>query len=314
MEHCQADANLTILSPGLCTLVVDAGRPRTRNLGVPVGGAADRVSWAVGNALLDNPPDAAALEVRLAGPTVQADADLACVVFGAPFDLDVDGHPIPAGRTFTLPEGVPLCIRGSPAGCCAYLCVAGGFRMPPVLASRSSLQPLRAGDVLPCVGRDVPGRCLTPQLIEEEADLLGPIPEPVALRVLPGPQADLFPRQEAEETFLVTPESNRMGLRLRGRPLPVPPGEMISEPVCPGTVQVTRDGQRIVLGVDGQTIGGYPKVAQVIAADLDRLGRLRPGQEVRFEPVTLAKAEDLHRRRQEQLIRLVRCVRTAAGY
>src|SRR4029077_14186430 len=81
---------LRLLSAGLCTLVVDAGRPRTRSLGVPVGGAADRVAWAVGNALLDNPPDAAALEVRLAGPSLRADADLACVVVGAPFDVDVD--------------------------------------------------------------------------------------------------------------------------------------------------------------------------------------------------------------------------------
>jgi antagonist of KipI len=307
-------ARLTVLSPGLCTLVSDAGRLRTRSLGVPVGGAADRVCWSVANALLDNPPDAAALEVRLAGPTVLADADLACVVFGAPFDVDLAGRRVPPGRTFTLPAGVRLHVGGAPTGCCGYLCLAGGILTPAVLDSRSSLQPLRSGDVLPCQAGRVAGRSLSAELLAEEFDLLDTGPEPIALRVLPGAQADLFPPQEPTETFRVTPQSNRMGLRLQGRPLPVPPGELLSEPVCPGTVQVTRDGQRIILGVDGQTIGGYPKVAQAIAADLDRLGRLRPGQEVRFEPVTLTEAERLYRQRQERLARLLQRIRAAAGF
>jgi antagonist of KipI len=92
-----------------------------------------------------------------------------------------------------------------------------------------------------------------------------------------------------------------MGLRLKGEALPVPPREMVSEPVCPGTVQVTRDGQLIVLGMDGQTIGGYPKVAHLIAADLDAAGQLRPGAAVGFEEVSLQEAERLWCVRQEEL-------------
>src|SRR5207248_11220518 len=95
----------------------------------------------------------------------------------------------------------------------------------------------------------------------------------------------------AGRAFRVTAAGNRMGLRLQGEALPVPAREMVSEPVCPGSVQVTRDGQCIVLGVDGQTIGGYPKVAQVIGADLDKLGQLRPGERIDFERVTLEEAE-----------------------
>jgi antagonist of KipI len=99
-----------------------------------------------------------------------------------------------------------------------------------------------------------------------------------------------------------------MGLRLLGAPLERPAREMLSEPVCPGTVQVTNDGQCIILGVDGQTIGGYPKIAQVISADLDQLGQLRPGDAIQFQPVSLVEAEDLYRQRQtwlkEWLIRL----------
>ena len=101
---------------------------------------------------------------------------------------------------------------------------------------------------------------------------------------------EFYPR-----AFTVTPASNRMGLRLQSDPLTLPARELVSEPVCPGAVQVTRDGQCIVLGVDGQTIGGYPKIAQVIQADLHHLGQLRPGNRLRFVPVALADAEAAYR-------------------
>src|SRR3954451_11922315 len=97
-----AIATLTLLSPGLYTLLVDRGRPRTRSLGVPVGGAADCFSLALGNALVGNPPDVPALEVCLNGPVLCADEDLACVLFGAPFELSAGGHRFAAGKTFTL--------------------------------------------------------------------------------------------------------------------------------------------------------------------------------------------------------------------
>jgi antagonist of KipI len=130
------------------------------------------------------------------------------------------------------------------------------------------------------------------------------------LRVLDGPQASWFPAEAlfGSRRFSVSQASNRMGLRLQGEPLPVPARELVSEPVCPGAVQVTRDGQCIILGVDGQTIGGYPKIAQVISADLDSLGQLRPGEEIRFARVSMEEAETAARLRrtklQEWLIRL----------
>ena len=124
----------------------------------------------------------------------------------------------------------------------------------------------------------------------------------MTLRALPGPQADWFDLPAFfGPPFTVTPASNRMGLRLAGEPLQRKPGELVSEPVAPGAVQVTHDGLPVVLGVDGQTIGGYPKVAHVIAADMDRLGQLRPGQEVRFELVSVENATAVYRGRQTQL-------------
>ena len=287
------DAILKVLQPGLCTLVVDYGRPHCRSLGVPVGGAADRTALAVGNALVGNPPDAAALEVALAGPTLAADAELACVLYGAPFDLSTDRRPLAAGKTFTLQPGEVLHAGGTARGARAYFCVRGGLQTPVVLGSRSSLAPLHAGAELPCHSG-----MIRPHFVRFEEERS----DPAVLRVLDGAQAEWFSGQEFYAgCYTVAPASNRMGLRLTGPPLRPPEREMVSEPVCPGSVQVTRDGQCIVLGVDGQTIGGYPKIAQVVSADLDTLGQLRPGDRVVFRRVTLAEAEGLYREKQARL-------------
>lgn len=291
--------SLRVLEAGLQTLLVDYGRPASRSLGVPVGGAADRWSLALGNALVGNAPDAAALEVTLAGPTLQAEAQIAAVLFGASFDLASDRQPLQAGKTFTLQPGDILRIRGTPRGVRAYLCVAGGFITPKVLGSRSALAPIEAGQRLTCSPAALPQRFL-----DASANITLPAQLPQTLRFLPGAQADWFDAAHfVHQTYAVSPASNRMGLRLKGEPLPRPSREMISEPVCPGTVQVTNDGQCIVLGVDGQTIGGYPKVAQVIRADLDYLGQLRPGDAVHFKPVTLDEAEAAYRHRLAELRR-----------
>jgi biotin-dependent carboxylase-like uncharacterized protein len=285
---------LTVRKPGPSTLVVDRGRPHSRSLGVPVGGAADRTALALGNALVGNPLDAAALEISLAGPTLFAHGEVACVLYGAQFTLGSDRQALTAGTTFTLEAGEELQIGGTRAGMRAYLCVRGGFQTPVILGSRSALQPIQAGDDLPCfTGRIAPRFIHLPSI--ESAG-------PHLLRVIAGPQASWFRSAEFyEQTFTVRPASNRMGLRLEGRPLTLPDRELVSEPVAPGAVQVTADGQCIVLGVDGQTIGGYPKIAHVIAADLDALGQLRPDARVHFQLLELADAVRLQREKQQEL-------------
>ncbi len=286
--------SLRVLEPGLQTLVVDFGRPSSRSLGVPVGGAADRWSLALGNALVGNPPDAAALEICLAGPTLQAGCDLGCIVFGAPFELFRGDERLFVGHTFTLHRDEVLRIAGTTVGMRAYLCVRGGFREPETLGSRSAFEPVRRGQELICEPSELPGRFI--DVHDSTYGVAAP------LRALPGPQANWFDLSEFfGPPFTVNPASNRMGLRLQGKPLQRKPGELVSEPVGPGAVQVVNDGQCIVLGVDGQTIGGYPKVAHVIAADLDRLGQLRPGQEVQFQMVSIEEANAVYRGRQAQL-------------
>ncbi len=275
---------LQVLTPGLLSLPVGVPRPGRRALGVTPGGPADSASFALGNALVGNPPHTPAVEVSLLGPTLRATADTGCVVFGAPFQLTRDGEPLEPNHTFTLRAGQTLRIAGTPSGCRAYLCVPGGFELPPVPT------PLAGGDLLACAESRVRGRSIAPPA------------SPTLLRVLPGPQCDWFP----DDTFYTRPwtvgeASNRMGVRLTGEPIAKRGGELVSEPVNTGAVQVTHDGRPIILGVDGQTIGGYPKVAHVIRADLDRIGQLRPGAVVQFERASLETAALLKRERQVEL-------------
>ena len=292
--------SLRVLSPGLHSLLVDAGRPGSRSLGVPVGGAADRAALAVGNALVGNRPDAPAVEFTLSGPTLAAEHHAAGVVFGAPFTVSVNGRPVPAGTTFTLAPGDTLAVGGTPTGARGYLCVAGGFAGPTVLGSRSGLDPLAAGEVLTCP----PSRC------EPRGLGFACLPSPrrggagggvAELFVLDGPQRDWFDDSFFTRDYAVTPAANRMGVRLAGEPLTRRPGELVSEAVAPGAVQVTNDGLPVVLGVDGQTIGGYPKVAHVIRADLDLVGQLRPGDRVRFVRVTTDEAATAARERAAEV-------------
>lgn len=280
--------SLVVLEPGIESRIVDEGRPRTRSLGVPVGGAADRRSLMLGNSLLGNLPYTPALEIALKGPRLRAEYDIGCVLFGAPFEMHRAGYRVPVGHTFTLHAGEELRIGGTAYGMRAYLCVRGGFDTPSILGSHSGLHNVGPGETLPCRSSQILGRsCPEVQPL---------FPGETLVRIVPGLQASWFNEAEFHaQCFAVTPASNRMGVRLHGTALTMPEREMVSEPVCPGAVQVTRDGQCIVLGMDGQTIGGYPKIAQVIRADLDLLGQMRPRQSIRFQKITLTEANELDR-------------------
>jgi biotin-dependent carboxylase-like uncharacterized protein len=300
---------------GLASLIVDCGRPRSRNLGVPVGGAADRSALALGNAILGNAPDAAALEITLVGPTLTAVDQVAVVLAGAPFALHADQRSLRVNHSFTLEPGEILRIGGTPRGARAYLCVAGGFQTEVILDSRSSLTPLPAGTELVCAQSARRPSFVRPDVSTHVITALAPGlgSGRHKLRVVPGPQADWFPSSPGESHwYTVSPASDRMGLRLTGPTLQVPPRELVSEAVAPGAIQITRDGQPIVLGIDGQTIGGYPKIAQVIAADLDLVGQLRPGDQVAFDMIPLEQAENAFRWRTRRLDNLCQRIRLAA--
>ncbi len=287
--------SLRVIEPGLYSLLVGRKRPASRHLGVPVGGPADFATCDLGNSLVGNAPDALALEVALSGPILQVEVPLAGVVFGAPFQLSASsGQLFEVGRTFNLAAGEQLKIGGTPSGCRAYLCVIGGFVGPVILGSSSALAPIRHDDLLLCGASSMKPR----------SGIAPPLRNSKVIRVLPGPQANWFvDRDFFNQIYTVAGASDRMGVRLLGTPLTRPTRELVSEAVAPGAVQITNDGLPVILGVDGQTIGGYPKIAHVIRADFDCVGQLRPGSTVQFEEVTSEQAELAHRDQSKLLKR-----------
>ncbi|APW59326.1 biotin-dependent carboxyltransferase family protein [Paludisphaera borealis] len=285
---------LLVVNPGLWTTVQDLGRPGFREWGVPVGGAFDRRSLALANAFAGNPPDAAGLELTLHGGVFEARCDLGIALAGADMEasiVDPDGgrRSVISPSSTTLKAGERLILGRATAGARTYLAVAGGF------GGRSSERPVRAGDFLPAVPSRLHGR--RPRPVESAAT--DPIGEP--FRCLPGPDSSSLADSEAlwNQPFQVGLRSNRMGLRLEGEPLAVvPEAERLSAPVAPGAIQAA-GGRLIVLGVACGTMGGYPHVAQVISADLDRVGQLRSGDGLRFRRVTIDEARRLDRQARE---------------
>lgn len=304
---------LAVIDPGLFATVQDLGRPGFRAWGVPPGGAFDRGSAALANALLGNGPGCAVIEVTLRGGVFEARAPLALAVSGASgADVLVPGLPRVSLRPpacFPLSTGDRLAFPAALGGVRAYLAVLGGWLTPEVLGSRSSETPLRAGDVIPCRPGWTPVRRLHAGLDE------GPRPAGRTVRVVDGPDAATLatPWPEDGSTYRVNARSDRMGLRLEGPPMAVRSGpDRVSAPVSFGAVQAA-GGQPLVLGVACGTMGGYPHVAHVVSADLDRLARSGPGDALRFVRVSLGEARRLDRdARAAVAVRLAK-VRAAAG-
>ena len=281
-------AAITVIQPGLFTTVQDLGRPGHRAAGVPLSGAADPVSLRLANLLVGNAEGAAAIECTLLGPTLRFEQDSLVALVGGDFP------GLPGGVATRVAAGTVLPLGHATKGCRGSLAVAGGIEVEPVLGSRSTLvlaalggfagRPLRAGDGL------VVGASETAS--SRWAAVMPPRGRSQALRVIPGEQVEAFATQAWRQGFRASSRSDRMGVRLEGDPLPGAAAfaGMASVAVFPGTVQVPPDGQPIVLLADAQTIGGYPVLGQVIAADLPRMAQLRPGDDLRFEPVTLAEA------------------------
>jgi biotin-dependent carboxylase-like uncharacterized protein len=289
---------ITVVQPGLLTTIQDLGRPGWRRLGITAGGAMDTLSLRLANLLVGNPEDSPALEVTLRGPTLKFDGSALVSICGGDFEIRVDGHSQSASRPFVVFPGETLSVGTARRGCRAYLAVAGGLRVEACLGGRGTDlragfggvdgRALRAGDVLTGSAIKTP---TVPDgwFVSDDwrADLSGR----VSLRALRGEHAGEFATTVFDHEFEVSSHSDRMGLRLQGPALARARGvELLSTAVMPGTIQIPPDGQPIVLAADCQTIGGYPRAAHVITADLPSLGQLRPGDQVRFVELDLAAA------------------------
>ena len=305
-------ASLQVIKPGLLTTVQDLGRYGHQAFGVPVAGPMDSFSHRLANQLLGNAAGAAKLEITLIGPELVTDADTTIAVAGAHFEMTCDDRPVPMGASFVMRAGQRLKFGRILQGARAYLAVAGGVQTAPVLGSRAThlvsriggLQgrALAAGDRVPiaapagpCPPRKAPGLTL-------------PTKGRALLRVVPGPQDHWFEHDAlktvAGVSFRISPSSNRMGYRLQGPPLRrLHDGELISEPVGLGAIQVPAAGEPILLMADRQTAGGYPKIGHVIAADLPLAGQLAPGDFIEFALCTRQEAVTALIARERQILR-----------
>lgn len=306
-------ASVDVLAGGLQTTVQDLGRFGFRHLGVGTAGALDTFSASVANLLVGNPANAPVLEIALKGPRLRFHAPVRLALAGAELDARIGDVVLPAWRPMVLPAGSVLDLGACRRGAYAYLAAAGGFDVPTVLGSAST--DLRAGfgglegralcvgDHLSCdAAGDVAAPSIAKWWIDPVPDLDLAFPQP--LRLLPGRDATMPAGALCTTTWHVGASGNRQGLRLQGSPLAIAAvGERVSEPVVAGTVQLPPDGQPIVLLGEAQTIGGYPRIGHVIAADRPRLAQRRSGDALAFVAVDAVAA---HRLACEQRARLER--------
>jgi len=287
----------------MLTTVQDRGREGFGPLGISPSGAADPISLQLGNRLVANPESAAGLEMTLLGGTFHFPETAVVSLTGSDFGATLNGAAVEPWTSVEVRPGQTLRLGATRTGARCYLCVQGGIAVKPFLGSASTHilsgiggfqgRPLRKGDVLEIGSSTAPyhKRTIAPQV----RDRLSPYG---ALRVTPGPQLDWFPESSQcafhTATYRIGEQSNRMGLRLEGPPVLLSAaGQMITEGVSLGAVQVPPEGLPIILFVEQQTTGGYPIIANVISADLHRVGQLRPRDEIRFEQVDFETARSL---------------------
>lgn len=306
---------LHVLHGGGLTTVQDLGRSGWRHLGVAHAGALDIAQAALANRMVGNPPDAAVLELTLRGPTLAFARPIRIALCGAGIDASFeDSHAqtstVPCGRPVVLPAGT-LKLGAIRSGLRAWLAIAGGIDVPRVLGSRSTDlrggfggidgRELQSGDMLP-VGMHAAIRTDAVDapswwIALDDAAAARDTVRCVAIEAS-------WAHALAARTWTIDPRSNRQGLRCSGDAIVADMPEQVSAPVAPGTIQLPPDGQPIVLLADAQTVGGYPRLGHVIAADLPRLAQWRPGDTLRFVAVDAAAARAAAQDRRNEIARL----------
>lgn len=324
--------SIRVVNGGMFTTVQDLGRTGYQRDGVPVSGAMDRFALRAANILVGNAPGDAALEVTLRGPALEMEAGALVAVAGATSEVSLDGEPVPLWHPVWVPRGSLLQFGTVYSGCRAYLAIAGGIDVPIVLGGRSTYvrggfgglggRAIVAGDVIP-VGalpglsaRIAASMAKDPALYVVASWGIGPSARPPyatqpVVRMLEGAHSSALTATGRQalftQQFTVSPHSDRMGYRLLGTQLELTkPLDLLSEAVTFGTMQLPPSGQPIVLMADHQTTGGYPRIGEVASVDLPLMAQLRPGDSVRFVPVSLAEAQRLYLEREREMSRAQR--------
>lgn len=279
---------LEIIATGPQTTIQDLGREGLAGLGVGRSGAADLGSLRLANRLLGNSEGAAALEVTLGGLEVRSRGGAWVVVTGATTPATVDGRPVGHAAVTWLPDGSSLRLGAATAGLRSYLAVRGGIDVPPVLHSRSTDTMAGLGPPVPRPGDLLPvGPTPSAPPLVDVAPVAAPTTGEVLLRVVPGPRDDWFVPDVISTlvggAYEVTAESNRVGMRLTGPVLErAREGELQSEGMVPGALQVPPTGQPTLFLADHPVTGGYPVVAVVVSDDIGLAAQAQPGQHIRF--------------------------------
>jgi antagonist of KipI len=308
--------SLRIIRPGISTTLQDAGRRGYQAAGVPVSGAMDSNSMRLANILCGNDPGAVVLETTLHGAEWLVEEEQLIAFTGGGSSLLINNQPAPFNRAIRVKASSLLSLKPSPTGCRTYLAVSGGFKAKIDLKSSSTYKTasfggykgraLKSGDLLEWNHHKEP---ISIKMINSLAlrghnfsvagwsiDLKTTGKEK-NIRIFKGPEWDYFEDQTKKtiftNSFSISNQSDRMGYRLTGSPLILlRKRELISTAVCMGTIQVTHEGNLVILMADAQTTGGYPRIAMVAAVDLPICAQLRPGDKIQFVEISLNQAEE----------------------
>lgn len=312
--------SLQIIRPGLLTSIQDTGRYGYQKIGVLVSGAMDTYSMRLANILVGNNENEGTLEITLLGPTIEFTADTLIAVTGGDFKPIIDGMPVPYMRPVAVKAGAIMKFGSCQIGCRAYIAVAGGFDVNPVMGSKSTYiragiggfkgRALQKGDQLNTVTPNAFGQQMLSQLLSRGAQSFAEarwyigkthlstenLRKPI--RVTAGLHYKYFDQQSKYSFFssgyTITNNADRMGYRLKGEMLKTEkPLEIISEAIGLGTIQIPPQGMPIILMADHQSVAGYPVIAQAIAVDAARIAQMKPNDHIHFKLISNEEGERL---------------------
>jgi len=317
-------ATFEVLEPGILTTIQDLGRYGFSQFGVPPSGGLDTFSLMVSNLLVGNGEEEACLEITLMGLRIRALKEVVIAITGGDLSPALNGEPVEMWRTHLLVQDDVITFKKVSAGCRAYLSAGGGFVVPKIMGSSSTYlsgkfgglegRPLRRGDVLYTSN--------SPSLdklgLRFPSDWIPSLEKEVLLRVIPGPQDHHFTEEGFQtltsSSYEVTRQCDRMGVRLEGPRIERRSDveeSIISEGLISGAIQVPGDGKPIIILTELVT-GGYTKIATIISTDLPRVAQLKPGDRVKFKPISVKDAHRLLKEQEERLKEFKKTIKNQA--
>ena len=290
-----------VISSGFMTTIQDLGRTGWTQIGVPVSGAADQFSAALANFLLGKDINSPVLECTLSGPKLKLLIDQQIVLTGARMQVKVNNKAVHHDTVIDAEAGSIIDIQSSKCGCRSYIAFTKDMEATNFLGSVSTYEPGKLGGIN---GRALQkGDMIGFNSLDTNSIKSGQGDSPQfdnswLIKVTEGPEFNRLSSHTKDSIenleYIISNDSNRMGIRLEGPSLAInESGDMISGPVFTGTVQCPEEGLPILLGADAQTLGGYPRILQVIKADRNLIGQLRPGDQLKFLRISPEEAEKL---------------------